>query len=109
MGVGDFLSKSELSFIKEGDGTRMLPDLDSLKSPFVSLAGSVIDGFDDLSTSVKKSGMYFAIGLASAGLFIGCGIVVSTVLGAYLQQQEVFVPKHKKSRPSHDDNRTARR
>ena len=106
----------------------LTPPLHPLTPPPPSHSAS---RFDDLSLSVKRTGIYFgehgcagclfsscflfssffvrlpalnskltqsldawlcyeAVGVASAGFFIGLGMVASTVLGAYLQQNNVF-------------------
>ena len=44
MGVDSFLSKGEIGFIKSAETSKMLPDFDSFKAPFNSMANSVVDG-----------------------------------------------------------------
>ncbi|EDQ88610.1 uncharacterized protein MONBRDRAFT_8995 [Monosiga brevicollis MX1] len=65
--------------------------LEGFKSAFVTMvSGSISDGFDDLAASVRRSGAVVGLGLATAGFFIGVGLIMSTVLASYLEHSHTW-------------------
>eukprot|EP00730_Choanoeca_flexa_P014435 TRINITY_DN6313_c0_g1_i4.p1 TRINITY_DN6313_c0_g1~~TRINITY_DN6313_c0_g1_i4.p1 ORF type:complete len:142 (+),score=15.18 TRINITY_DN6313_c0_g1_i4:80-505(+) len=67
---------------------RGMESIEGFKKSFITMvSGSISDGFDDLASSVRRASTVVGVGLAVAGMFIGAGLIGSTVLAAYLEHR----------------------